>query len=383
MAKYKSIEEYRRKKRLKSFLKKTVIVIIIFAILFVLLNVLQIFKGTQLPELLGKNEAKSEDQFPLIIKNEQMIDIVPFNNNIAVLSKANVLIYNSNGKKINSFIHGYTNPVIKESNKRILTYDRGGTKFRVDNATGLVNEIQLKYNILCAQISSGGNIAVVTAHDRYACEIIVYDNNLKGELYRYFSTEEISTITFSQDEQSLIGGAITSSSGIISTNLYELNITEEIDAKKTLMKDILPLSIFINENDHVKIIGKDAVVTYNTKSGVENRFQYKGSVQYFVHSSLKETVMVNKNPFNKYSTVSVLSNDGTVVGSSNINDDVLDLFSDGSRIIVLCKTSVYNFDMTLKELNKVELSKTMNKVIYSGENLYILGADSIEKYKID
>ncbi|MFZ2537276.1 MAG: DUF5711 family protein [Oscillospiraceae bacterium] len=383
MAKYKSIEEYRRKKRLKGFLKKTLIVVTIFAILLILLNVLEIFKGTQLNELISKDETKKEEQFPLIIKNEQMVDIVPFNNNIAILTRADVLIYNSSGKKTNSFIHGYTNPVIKESNKRILTYDRGGNKFRVDNSTGIIGEIQLKYNILCAQISSSGSIAIVTAHDRYASEILVYDSNLKGEIYRYSATEEISAVEFSQDGQSLLGGAITSFEGIISTNLYELNITEEVDAKKTLIKDILSLSIFYNENNNIKIVGKDCVVTYNTKLNTQKRFLYKGSIQYFINSSAKETVLVNKNPFNKYSTVSVISSDGVIMGSSNINDDVLDVFSDGSRIIVLCKTCVYNLDMTLKELNKVELSMSMNKAVYSGESLYILGADSIEKYKID
>ncbi|MEG0691620.1 MAG: DUF5711 family protein [Oscillospiraceae bacterium] len=383
MAKYKSIEEYRRKKRLKGFLKKILIVATIFGILLILLNVLEIFKGTQINELINKDETKQEEKFPLIIKNEQMVDIVAFNNNIAVLTKADVLIYNSSGKKMNSFIHGYTNPVLQESNKRILTYDRGGNKFRVDNSTGTVGEIQLKYNILTAKISRSGNIAVVTTHDRYACEIVVYNSNLKGEIYRYFSTEEISTISFSEDEQSLLGGAITSSEGIISTNLYELDITQEVDAKKTLIKDVLPLSIFYNDNNNIVIVGKDSVVTYNTNSNTEKRTIYKGTIQYFINSSSKQTILVNKNPFNKYSTVSVLSSDGVIIGNSDINDDVLDVYSDGSRIIVLCKTSVYNLDMTLKELNRVELPKSMSKAVYTGENLYILGADSIEKYKID
>lgn len=383
MAKYKNIQEYRRKKRFKGILKKSLILIVIFAILLVLLNVLEIFKGTQINELLGKGDKDNTQQFPIQVKNEQMVDIIPFNNNIAVLTKSNVMVYNSDGKKSNTFMHGYTNPVIKDSNKRILTYDRGGNKFRVDNTTGTVGEISLKYNILTAQISKSGNVAVVTSHDRYVCEVVVYDNQLKGEIYRYYATEELQTIEFCKDQQLLIGGAIVSDNGILSTNLYELDISKEVNAKKTLIKDILPLSIFYNDNDNIKIVGKDSIITYNKKSKTQKTYLYKGNIQYFINSSLNECVFVNKNPFNKYSTVSILNADGKLNSSINIDDDVLDIYSDGSRIIVLCKSCVYNFDMALKQLNKVELKKSMNKAVYSGENLYILGSDSIEKYRIN
>ena len=383
LANYKSIEEYRRKKRLKGFVKKSLILVTILGILLILLTVLDFFKGTQIEELINHENSEQENQFPLAIKNEQMVDIVCFNNNIGVLTKADVLVYNSGGKKINSFIHGYTNPVIQDSHKRALTYDRGGKKFRVDTSTTNVGEVELEYDILTAKISTSGSVAVITDHDRYACEILIYDSNLTDILYRYYATEEMSTVMFSENEESLICGSITSFEGIISTNIYELDTTKAIDAEITLINDVLPLSIFYNDNHNIVIVGKDEVVTYNTQSNTEKRTPYKGSIQYFINSSTRETVLVNKNPFNKYSTVTVLSNKGEITQSTNINDDVLDIYSDGSRIIVLCKTLVYNFDMTLKELNQIELTKSMNKVVYSGENLYILGVDSVEQYTID
>lgn len=384
MGKYKNIEDYRRKKRLSGFLKKLILLAVIAGILIVLLNVLEIFKGKDINEMIGlKTEESQSQDFPIIIKNEQMVDFVTFSNNVGVLTKANVLIYSSNGKKTNNFLHGYTNPVIKESNKRVMTYDRGGNKLRVDSASASIGEIQTKFSILTAQISKSGNVAVVTSHDRYPCEVQVYDNNLKNVIYRYYSTEELSAIEFAHDEQTLIGSAITTINGILSAHLYKLSIKEEVLADIVVIKDILPLAICVNEENNIKVLGKDVIVSINTQTNEQKRYEYQGDLQYFVNSSSKETVLVNKNILSGYSVVSVISPDGSELASANINGDIIDIYSDGSRITVLMKSKVSCYDMKLKELNSYTLERSMNKVVYSGTDMYVLGADNILKFVID
>lgn len=383
MGEYKSIEEYRRKKRIGRFIKKFLLIAVIAVILIVLLNVLELFKGTKLEEIIGVNPAdSSKKEFPILIKNEQMVDFTAFNSNIAVLTKSNVLIYNTSGKKTNSFMHGYTNPVIKDSGKRIMTYDRGGNKLRVDTASSTVGDIQLKFPILTAQIAQSGNVAVVTSHDRYPCEVIVYNNNLNEMIYRYYATEEFSIIEFSKDEQTLHCGAISTSGGILSCNLYELSLSNAELNRVISVKDILPLSIYENEGGALKIIGKDSIVTL-MEDKTEVRYNYKGDLQHFVNSSRNETVIVNKNLLTNYSTVNIISADGKLAHSVNVDDDVADVFSDGSRVSVLCKSNVHNFDMALNELDNIRLQKSMNKVLYNGTSIFILGADSIEKYDMD
>lgn len=384
LGEYKSIEDYRRKKRFGRFFKKFLLIIVIAVILIVLLNVLELFKGTKLEEIIGsKSGTESVKDFPLYIKNEQMVDFATFNNNIAVLSKANVFVYNNNGKKVNSFMHGYTNPVIKESTKRILTYDRGGNKLRVDTANSSIGSVQLKFPILTAQISTNGSVAVVTSSDRYPCEVQVYDNSLKNMIYRYYSTEEFSIVDFSMDEQSLFCGAISTREGILSCNIYNLGMNDTEIKEVTLVKDILPLAIFENDGNKLKIVGKDSIVTINQKDQTQERYDYKGGLQSFVNSSINETILINKNLLTSYSTITVVGADGKPLATMNIDDDVIDVYSDGSRISVLCKSNLYNYDMSLAELDNIRLTKSMNKIVYNGSNIYILGADSIEKYDMD
>lgn len=382
MAKYKNIEEYRSKQKRKSVVKKLVMLLIVFGILLVLLNVLQVFKGSPINEIITNNPESSNDYFPLIIKNEQLLDIYNFGSNISLLTKTNVLTYSENGKKGTTIIHGYTNPVVREGNKHLLTYDRGGTNFRVDTPNNQIGEVKLSNQIITAQISDSGLTAVVTTHDRYASIITVYNQSLE-EIYTYSVTDRINNICFSPDNKHLLASSIISPSGIISANIYELNINETTDANIYKIDGILPLEISYSEGSNITVVGKDAVITLNTKTKQQTTFEYKGNIQNFINSSTKETVLVTKNLLNNYSTVTVVDTTGNATHTYNIEEDVIDIFSDGSRIIVLCKETVFNFDMSLMLLNKIELTKAYTKIGYNGDNIFIMGSDFVDKYRID
>lgn len=370
------------KKKLKSFTKKFIIVFIIFAILFVLLNVLQLFKGSPINDIITSEKVNDTDLFPLMIKSEQIIDIYNMGSGISVLTKSSLINFSESGKREAKITHGYTNPVVQEGTKRLLTYDRGGSSFRVDTTTSSIGEIKITGQIISAQIASNGTIAVLSTDERYACVITVYNNTLQ-ETYKYQSTDRMNDLCFAPDNKHIFASSIISQAGIVGTNLYELNLTTEDDAVKYTIPNLLPLSVHYSSNNNISVIGKDCVATLNTKSKETTRFEYLGNIQYFVKSSLNETVIVTKNLFNHYSTINVLNPAGVPIGSFNIDEEVVDIYSDGSRILVLTKESAMNFDMKLTLLNTIPLEKNAIKIGYNGNQVYILGVDSVDKYKID
>lgn len=370
------------KKKLKSFTKKFIIVFIIFAILFVLLNVLQLFKGGPINDIITNEKVNDDELFPLVIKSEQIMDIYNVGSGISVLTKSSLINYAESGKREAKITHGYTNPVVQEGTKRLLTYDRGGSSFRVDTISSSIGEVKITGQIITAQIASNGTIAVISTDERYACVITVYDNSLQ-EMYKYQSTSRMSDLCFAPDNKHIFASSITSQAGIVATDLYELNLTTEDDATIYTIPNLLPLSVHYSSNGNITVIGKDSMATLNTKSKVTTRFEYLGNIQYFIKSSQNETVIVTKNLFNHYSTVNVINQAGVPVSSYNIDEEVMDIYSDGSRILVLTKESALNFDMKLTLLNTIPLEKNAIKIGYNGNQVYILGVDSVDKYKID
>lgn len=381
MAKYKSIEEYRNKKKMKSFLKAFVTLVIIAGILIGLVNVLQLFKGTPISDLLDETTNDTEESFPIMIKDEQLVDLYNLGNNISVLTKANNINYLANGKRGTNTAHGYTNPVVKEGNKRILIYDRGGNSFKVNTTSSTVGEIKLENKIISAQIADNGNVAVVTNHTQYASIITVYDNNLK-EIFKYSSGERITFVNFAPDGKTLLAAALISDNTYISANILEINITKDTPANKITLRDVFLLDISYNADGEIVAICSDKIITYSKRDKLQKAYEYKGELVCFTSSTVQETVVVTKNPINDKAEVNVVGVDGVSKAHITLNDEIKDIYCDGSRIILLGKNSAYNFDMSLLLLNQIELERAYIKIIFSGESMYILGIDRVDKFSI-
>lgn len=381
MATYKSIEEYRFKKKRKNFFKKLILILFIFSILIVLLNVLKIFKGSPLSDII-KNDLQNEStSFPYNMKNQQGLSLFSISNCIGVLTKSNVTIINENASEENKFNHGYTSPVTKAANKKVLTYDRGGKSFRVDTTKNNVGQKNTEGQIILAQLNSNGYVAVVTTHERYASVITVYNSSLE-EIYKYSVVERISNICFAPDNNHVLISAIATTNGSFSTNLYELNINNSEDINKYSVNGVIPLDVSYSDNNNITIISNDKIATYNVKTKTQLDYSYDGGLILFHNSSSKETVVIDENYLNNNAKISVINSKGVKTHTYNIDDEAIDIYCDGSRIVILGKDFAYNFDMSLQLLNKFDLKKNYNKIVYNGNNLYIISTDGIEKKNI-
>lgn len=381
MTKYKNLADYRKQRFIKKSIRNIIVISIVFFLLMTVLNAYEVFHTSNIDGVIGVNLNETAlKEFPVIIKSEQVADFATFSNNIAVLTKSSVIIYNLNGKKLNTIMHGYINPVIKESRQRILTYDRGGTKLRVDTENTKIGDLTFSNSIITAEIALTGELVVVTTSDRYACEIEVYDNTLRNITYRYLSTEVISSVEFSSDRKNIIGNSITSVNGILSCNLYRLDITTGDDAEIISVADILPLSVSYGNKNTVKILGSDCIVTVNLDTGDQSKYYYKGNLQHFAKSSNGETVLINKSMYSNYSTVTVISATGEVSASRDVNSEIIDVYCNGSKIAILSRSDIYDFNMDLNLLNEFSLKKTMKNIVYGNSNIYVLGVDTIEEF---
>ena len=62
-------------------------------------------------------------------------------SNVALLTDKEYMLYSAKGRTLQTVQHGYFNPSIKSSSKRILIYDISGTKFMVANKSGTIFDL--------------------------------------------------------------------------------------------------------------------------------------------------------------------------------------------------------------------------------------------------
>lgn len=382
MANYKDINDYRRRKKIKEIATKLILVAIVIGLLFVALNLVQAFQGNSFEHMITRELDVQSTDFPLAIKNEQPMDLYSLGGNFAVLTKANLLIYNSNGVRIALYNHGYTNPVVKEGEKRLLTYDRGGNKLRVDAAAGTVGEITTENTIICAEIAPNGSVAVATGYRNHAPVIAVYNSNLK-EIYHYTESRDFTALAFSQDGEKLAACSVETRSGLLCAVIYEMEITKKTSAQVTEITNILPLGLAYQSDGGLVVAGRNrlARLAPTGRNRTPQYTEYTGEIQRFFQVG-GHTVLLQKNLFNSESSLCVYGSDGMLTASCSIAEEAVDLYTDGERILVLGKRNLHSYDMRLKAGKPIPLSKAGQRVIFSGRNAYVMGTDEIDHYEL-
>lgn len=219
----------------------------------------------------------------------------------------------------------------------LLTYDRGGTKLRVDDADGNCNELNAENTILCAQIASDGSVVLVTTHDQYASFIQVYDAKMNLR-YRYGSaTESFSMVSFSPDQKHIAACAIGSSSGAFLAKVSVFDYTTEETARTYEIADLLPLYAAYTASSNLMIIGSDRLVLLNTETGETFETEYDGALKQFVCDADGMTAIATDNQLNGASTLTLFDKNGKQTASVSVPDSPLDLCISDSRVLFLGK----------------------------------------------
>lgn len=376
MAQYQDIDEYREKKRKQKRNRILLALGFLAAALAVFLTVFFLVRNNR------KSGLSDDASFPLSIRGEQLTDIYKVGDNLAVLTQSGLYVYDTGGSAKYDVLHGCTNPVIYESGGRLLTFDRGGTKLRVDDAGGNCSQLNAENTILCAQIASDGGVVLITTHDQYASFIQVYDAKMNLR-YRYGSaTESFSMASFSPDQKHIAACAIGSSSGAFLAKVSVFDYTTEETAKTYEIADLLPLYAAYTTSSNLMIIGSDRLVLLNTDTGETTEAEYDGALKQFVCNADGITAIVTDNQLNGASTLTLFDKNGKQTASVSVPDSPLDLCISDNRVLFLGKKAVYHYDLSLELQEEVILESSAQKVTYVNGFMFLLGADTVSKYSI-
>lgn len=376
MAQYQDIDEYREKKRKQKRNRVLLALGFLAAALAVFLTVFFLVRNNR------KSGLSDDASFPLSIRGEQLTDIYKVGDNLAVLTQSGLYVYDTGGSAKYDVLHGCTNPVTYESGGRLLTFDRGGTKLRVDDASGNCNQLNAENTILCAQIASDGSVVLITTHDQYASFIQVYDAKMNLR-YRYGSaTESFSIASFSPDQKHIAACVIGASSGAFLAKVSVFDYTTEETAKTYEIADLLPLYAAYTTSSNLIIIGSDRLVLLNTDTGETIESEYDGALKQFVCNADGITAIVTDNQLNGASTLMLFDKNGKQTASVSVPDSPLDLCISDNRVLFLGKRAVYHYDLSLELQEEVSLESSAQKVTYVNGSMFLLGADTVSKYSI-
>lgn len=167
----------------------------------------------------------------------------PLAEGVLLLGKTDAMVYSAGGNKLRSLQHGYARPAISTGNSRFCIYNRAGYELQINTRTRTLYTFTTEQPILLAQMSAGGNLAVVTTATRAMADVKVYDSNMKFRFgWTATETEGMpSSIAFAADNKRFAVACMQVSGGALQSEIFLLDtrkdtVTTSIKAGANVMQ---------------------------------------------------------------------------------------------------------------------------------------------------
>lgn len=205
--------------------------LIIAGILFVLMLILifiSILSPMGIGEMISNFSAtfSLNNNLPVKLSSTETYNVAIRDNYFFLLTDKSISAISNNGKISFSDTHGFSNPVMCESETRCLLYEQSGRQIKVYNAKKLVFQYETpseKNTILAADIARNGYFAVATKSENYTSMVSVFDE--KGSLlYEWYCPKEtINSVAVSSDGKRVAVSTIGVDAGFFNSNVHVFN----------------------------------------------------------------------------------------------------------------------------------------------------------------
>jgi hypothetical protein len=283
--------------------------------------------------------------FPVSIEGAATENLYISGNQLLALTDTHLVSYNKNGKKIYQRLHGFAKPKVVTSAARTLVYDRGGSSYRIENASKTVYSGSVDSKIITAAMSKCGSFILVTDSSNDVARATVY-NNKNIAVYRYnSSSSQIIGAAISDNGKQIAVATLTTKNAVFLSKIlvYDINSTKK--AAEFTIKDQLPISIKYTSGNTIRIITDKQINRCFIGSGKVKKVSF-GAMRISAYSENENgtlAVGISADTGAKKGKILLLSPSDGVKNEFSVSCNISDIAWSGSKVYVLSdKLYVYN-----------------------------------------
>ena len=363
--------------------KKLLIIASIAAVIAALLIILSIVLPVGLIES-AQNFFLSlgSGSFPAEISGTTVINCVPKGNYYYVLTDTSVMAYSNGGKKIFSYVHGFSSPVIVTSETRALVFDQGKNTAVIYNLAGVVDTVETKGNILTADIAKNGEYAFALKSDSYASSVLVYSRNGKSLYNINFATDMVNHVDIASSGKKIAISTVNSDGGKLSSCIRVYSFSKaDPDYKLDLGQDIAYDVENAGKGFFVSTHNKIRFITWSKYNGVD--FDFEGELSSLRFSSAGVLALYNKTNDKSENNVMLFSNSGKKISEFEIKGIVNDIRFAKGCVYSMGDSKVEIFDKKGNNLRSDSCGFGGIRLAVTGSNTVCIITDSeIQKTEI-
>lgn len=227
--------EGKKKSKVKLIVISVLIsILVIFAITIVVLYNTNEEIHNWIDKTLLKKEIYQDTSVTIDLEDENS-KVYAFNQNIAVLNKNKLTLYNNFGGKEGELNVEITNPIVSSSNRFIAIGENQGKKLYIIEDKKIIWEKEIEGEISQVHINKNGYVAVIITGTSYKTVIDMYDNKGNCLFKKYLSSTRLSDVDISNDNKYMAIAEVDTSGTLIQSNIKIISIEKaQTDSKNSV-----------------------------------------------------------------------------------------------------------------------------------------------------
>ena len=374
------IDEYRRQKKRKKWIRKITIACSLLILVSLLIFGFYVAQNYDIGTLLAGEETDEEGtltdlSFPVTLTGLRPVGISSLDRRLVLLTDEESAFFSAEGNSLRSFAHRFTNPVQKTGDKRVLTYDRGGYSYRIDSENNLLYSGRLTGTILTGAVSRKNQFALVSSASGYAGCVTVFDSSGKEKVKWYSASESIVDIGFAYDGDALIIACIGFEQGTVYAKVYSLSLksgaTEELLAS---FSDSIPLAVDCKKGGAVHVICDNRLGMIGEQGEVSD-ISFDSALLTYCFTE-QRTIFLLSDASQISVSLKVVNASGET-STAITKGEIIDVAADEETVYILKKGSVSCYDKMLSETAVLTVDAEIFDIETVGGQLYLLGSNRL------
>ena len=343
----------------------TVLIFIVFLISCTLIyrNDITVENIQFLAKYISLNDGSSHyynDEFQ--INTTKSSDIFMLRDNVAIVDKTGVALYELSGSKLFNYSFSYSSPAAVSDSHKILIYDIEGNELSIFNSFSKVFTQKYPYSVRSADINDNG-FAVITGEKGYRSALIVYNDNFKE--YFHWSSEEnyLSSLSLAPNGRNVAVTTAKAENGSYKCGVRIFDASQKEPIYKTDEFDELPLYISYSENGkNLYVITDSSIKFYDNRLQSIDSFKFNQS-KIEKYYTFGDTILITElNNLSGNSTkVIIFSSHGQKLDELNVNDSVVDVAASNNKIYVLGHDCVFMYSLNEKKEYVLDSTLPLNE----------------------
>ncbi|MDL2253558.1 DUF5711 family protein [Ruminococcaceae bacterium OttesenSCG-928-I18] len=196
----------------------------------------------------------------------------------ASLGDKDMAVFSSKGKELRRTQHGYANPGISTGSTRVIVYNRGGTEYVVEGRSDTVLRRNTEQEILFAEMSPNGSVAVVTS-SRYRANLEIYGPIYDAEPDFSWSMVDEKPIVgaFHADNREFALASLSAQGGALGTTIYLLRTDRAEPLAQVRADDARILQLEYLSQNRLLAVYDTYTALYDLGGEQVARYDYGGS----------------------------------------------------------------------------------------------------------